>query len=174
MRKQKISKKSIRKEEKFDSEIKFEKNKRKIPWIFGKWLRKPKIKFPKIKFRRLSLPLPPRSISFIIALTILFLLQTGIIYLILREPYSMGLDSQGNPEFILNNNIYEAYVIESIVASILMILFSTGFLLLYDASKYVYNKKLADQILIIGILMIIITFTILQFILNIKAPKLID
>ena len=85
----------------------------------------------------------------------------------------MGADDYGNPVFVWEDNIHEAYVIESIVASILMILCSSGFILVYQASRYVYNKKIAIYYLFFGTLMILITFTLLQFMLYVKAPRLV-
>ena len=172
MRDQEISKKQRNKEEISGSETVLEKIKRKTPWIFGNKLRKPKILFPKFKFRRLSLPMPFRSLSLIAIYIILFILQTGIVYLIIRKPPAIGGDSRGDPEFVIPENIHDAYIIESIVASILLLFSSFGFIILYYASKYVYNKKFADWILIIGVIMILITFFLLQFILKIKTPKL--
>ena len=65
----------------------------------------------------------------------------------------------------------EAFIIESIVASILISLFSVGFIVLYHASKYVYNKKFADWLLVIGILMIVISFALLQYLLLCKTTE---
>lgn len=172
MRDQEISKKQRNKEEISGSETVLEKIKRKTPWIFGNKLRKPKILFPKFKFRRLSLPMPFRSLSLIAIYIILFILQTGIVYLIIRKPPAIGVDSRGDPVFVIPENMHDAYIIESIVASILLLFSSFGFIILYYASKYVYNKKFADWILIIGVIMILITFFLLQFILKIKTPKL--
>lgn len=172
MRKREKSIKRIEKKEINGSETTLEKIKRNTPWIFGKRLRKPKIVFPKFKNRRFSLPTPSRSLIVIVIFVILFVLQTGIVYLIVRNPPSVGADDFGNPVFIWKENIHEAYVIESIVASILIILFSSGFILVYHASRYVYNQKIADYYLILGLLMIIITFVLLQFMLYVKAPKL--
>jgi len=172
LRDQEISKKQRNKEEISGSETVLEKIKRKTPWIFGNKLRKPKILFPKFKFRRLSLPMPFRSLSLIAIYIILFILQTGIVYLIIRKPPAIGVDSRGDPVFVIPENMHDAYIIESIVASILLLFSSFGFIILYYASKYVYNKKFADWILIIGVIMILITFFLLQFILKIKTPKL--
>lgn len=171
MRDQEISKKQRKKEEISGSETVLEKIKRKTPWIFGNKLRKPKIIFPKFRSRRLSLPMPSRSLSLIAIYIILFILQTGIVYIIVRKPPAVGVDSRGDPEFVIPENLHDAYIIESIVASILLLFSSFGFIILYYASKYVYNKKFADWILVIGILMILITFFLLQFILDIKTPE---
>ncbi len=170
LRKQAKFKKQIKKNEIVGSETIFEKIKKRTPWIFGKKIRKPKIIFPKIKRPRLTLPLPPKSFIVIAIFTILFILQTGIIYLIVRKPPSILSDANNKPILIWPDDVHEALIIESIVASILMLLFSTGFVLLYHASKYVYNKKFADWILVFAILLIIIAFGVLQFMLEIKIP----
>ncbi|MFX0006942.1 MAG: hypothetical protein ACFFA7_12195 [Promethearchaeota archaeon] len=153
------------------SETILEKIKKRTPWIFGTWIRKPKYIIPKLKFRKLTLPLPPRSLGFIIIFTILFVLQTGVVYLILSDSSAFGVDSYDNPIFIWPENIHEAFIIESIVASILMFLFSIGFFLLYQATKYVYDKRMANIIMILAIMMILISFFILQFMLTEKIPK---
>ena len=174
MRKQDKPKKKSKKEVVSGSETILEKIRKKTPWIFGNKLRKPKIVFPKIKIPRLSLPLPPRSLIIIAVFTILFILQTGIIYLIIRKSPSILLDDNDNPILVWPDDVHEALIIESIIASILMLFFSTGFIILYHASKYLYNKKYADWLLIIGILLIIIAFGLLQFILEIKIPDPYD
>ena len=168
MQKQRVAKEEIKKEEIIGSETVLEKIKRKTPWILGSKFRKPKIKFPKFKIPKLSFPMPARSLSIIIIFIILFVLQTGVAYFIVREPPALGADSQGNAMFIYPD-IHESFIIEGIVASILIFLCSTGFILLCQASKYVYNRKMAIYILVIGVLMTIITFIALQYILAIKS-----
>ncbi|MBY8990832.1 MAG: hypothetical protein KGD58_08770 [Candidatus Lokiarchaeota archaeon] len=173
MHKQNKSTKKIKKKNIIGSETTLEKIKRSTPWIFGKKLRKPKIMFPKIRNRKISFPQPSRSLIILAIYVILFLLQTGIVYLIVRDPPSIGVDDWGNPVFVWERSIHEAYINESIVASILMILFSSGFVLVYRASRYVYNKKIAVYYLFFGTLMILITFALLQFMLYVKAPRLV-
>ena len=168
MQKQPISKEKPKKEEVVGSETVFEKIRSKTPWILGKTLRKPKIKFPKFKSPRLSLPMPSRSLSMIAVFIILFVLQTGVAYLLVREPPALGATQGGEALFIFTD-IHEAFIIESMVASMLIILCSTGFILLYQASKYVYNRKMAVYILIIGILIILVSFVGLQFMLAVKS-----
>ena len=89
----------------------------------------------------------------------------------LRKPPALGATQGGDPIFILKD-INEAFIIESIVASILILLCSTGFVFLYQASKYVYNRKMAITILIIGLLTIIICFIALQYIIAVKTGVL--
>lgn len=168
MQKQPKTKEEPKKEDVIGSETVLEKIRRKTPWILGNTFRKPKVNFPKFKFPRLSLPMPARSISIIGVFIILFVLQTGVAYLVVREPPALGANSQGDPIFILTS-INDAFIIESIVASVLIILCSTGFILLYRASKYVYDRKMAISILAIGVLMILVTFVALQYIISVKT-----
>jgi len=159
------------KEEIIGSETVLEKIKSRTPWIFGDSLRKPKIGFPKVRLPRISLPMPSRSLSVVSILIILFVLQTGVVYLMVREPPALGSNSAGDPIFIYSD-VHESFIIEGIVASILIIFCSMGFILLYQASKYVYNKKMAVWILLIGVLMIIISFILLQYMLSVKMGTL--
>ena len=162
-----MQKETSKKEEIIGSETVFEKIKSRTPWIFGNSLRKPKINYPRLKLPRISFPMPSRSLSLIIILIILFVLQTGAVYFLVRNPPALGANSAGDPIFIYNS-IHESFIIEGIVASILILFCSIGFITLFQASKYVYNKKMGVSILIIGLLMIIISFILLQYILSVK------
>ena len=167
MQKKPLVKEAKRKEDVIGSETVIEKIKSKTPWIFGKSLRKPKIRFPRLKIPRISLPMPARSLSIIAVLIALFVLQTGVVYLLVREPPALGTNQNNQPIFIFVD-IHESFILEGIVASILIIFCSMGFVFLYQASKYVYNKKMAVWILTIGFLMIIVTFILLQYMLSVK------
>ncbi|MFX1326289.1 MAG: hypothetical protein ACFE8N_15170 [Promethearchaeota archaeon] len=173
MQKQPSSQEKLKKDEILGSETVIEKLKQKTPWILGKNVRKPKINFPKFKLPRLSLPMPSKSISIVVIFVILFVLQTGIAYLLVRGPPALGANQQGDAVFIFGD-IHEAYIIESIVGSILILLSSIGFIFLYQASKYVYNRKMAGYILVIGVLIIIISFISLQFIIYKKSGQFLQ
>ena len=162
-----MQKETSKKEEIIGSETVFEKIKSRTPWIFGNSLRKPKINYPRLKLPRISFPMPSRSLSLIIIFIILFVLQTGVVYFLVRGTPALGANSAGDPIFIYNS-IHESFIIEGIVASILIFFCSIGFITLFQASKYVYNKKMGVSILIIGLLMIIISFILLQYILSVK------
>ena len=171
MQERPTKKEEYKKEEVIGSETILEKFKSKTPWILGRALRKPKINFPKFRLPQVSLPMPSRALGLIVVFAVLFVLQTGIAYLLVREPPALGATQQGDPIFIFTG-INEAFIIESIVASILIILSSIGFIFLYQASKYVYNRKMAATILAIGVLTIIITFIALQYIVAVKTGVL--
>ena len=163
-----MQKNTSKKEEIIGSETIIEKIRSRTPWVFGKSLRKPKISLPKMKLPRISLPMPSRSLSIVAILIILFVLQTGVVYLIVREPLALGATSGGDPVFIFDD-INESFILESITGSILILFCSVGFIMLYQASKYVYNKRMAIWILVVGVLMISVAFIMLQFMIGVKS-----
>ena len=170
MQEERRNKAKAAKDEVLGSETVFEKIKVRTPWVFGSTFRKPKILFPDLKKPRMGIPLPGKSIAVIGVYIILFLLQTGIVYLIFREVPALGSYQDGSPMF-LYEDINEAFIIESIVASIFIFMCSIGFILLYQASKFVYNKSVAVRYLAIGILLILASFIALQAMITIKLSQ---
>jgi len=167
MQEKRSNKSKLTKEEVIGSETVFEKIRGKTPWVFGKTLRKPKILFPELKTSKMDIPLPGKSIAVIGVYIILFLLQTGIVYLVFRETPALGTNQDGSPMF-LYPDINESFIIEGMVASIFIFLCSSGFILLYQASKYVYNKSIAIRYLVVGIILILTAFGTLQAMITIK------
>jgi len=168
MQKERSTKTKLVKEEVSGSETVFEKIKDKTPWVFGKTLRKPKLLFPDIKRPRMDMPLPGKSIATIMVYIALFLLQTGIVYLIIRNPPALGTNPQTGDPMFLYPGINESFIIEGIVASIFIFLCSLGFIFLYQASQYVYNKSIAIRYLVVGIFLILTAFTALQAMIDQK------
>ncbi|MFX1239499.1 MAG: hypothetical protein ACFFAS_11510 [Promethearchaeota archaeon] len=163
--------KGISKEDVLGSETIMEKIQRKTPWIFGNVIRKPKIKFPGVKRRRVAqriTGMSTRSIVVLCIYIILFVLQTGVVYLIYRGMPAIGQDSDGEPIFLYPST-QEAFINESIVASILMIVSSTGFILLYRASQHLYDRKIARRYIVIGILFVLGAYFGLQAMITIKS-----
>jgi len=76
----------------------------------------------------------------------------------------------GKPMF-LYPDINESFIIEGIVASIFIFICSAGFIMLYQASKYVYNKTIAIRILVVGIILIVVAFGALQAMITIKLGE---
>jgi len=171
MQEEKKHKTKTAKGEVLGSETVFEKIKGRTPWVFGKALRKPKILFPRIKKRRMGIPLPGKSIAVIGVYIILFLLQTGIVYLVFREVPALGSSPQDGSPMFLYPDINESFIIEGVVASIFIFMCSIGFILLYQASKFVYNKSVAVRYLAVGILLILASFITLQAMITIKLGQ---
>ena len=161
------------KEDVIGSETIFESLKRKTPWFLGNKIRKPKIKFPSIKRRRVVnriVGMSTRSIVLLVIFIGLFFLQTGVVYLIYRGVPAIG---QGGSEtaLFLYPSTQEAFINESIVASVLMIGNSVGYLFLYQASQHLYNRKLAIRYILIGIVIITSTVFLLQAMITLKSGQ---
>ena len=169
-----MSSKSRKKSEIIGSETIGEKLSEKVPWV-GMGLRKPKLKFPKLTSRRLSVPMPARTLVIIGIYIILFLLQTGVVYLIYQDEKGQALalgSGSGGDAIFLYPSIHDQFILEGIVASFLIFLCSSGFLMLYQASKHLYNRKIAMRILIIGFITIIVSFIFLQYMIAVKTKTL--
>lgn len=164
-------KSKVRKFDVSGSETIGERIKGNTPWVFGskrQIIRKPRMKFPKMGGRRFSIPMPGKAIGLILIFAILFILQTGIVYIIYREPNALGADNQGNAIF-LYPSIHDSFIVEGIVASILIFVASCGYLLIYQASKYSYDRTAALRIMVIGILLVVIGFISLQYMISQKT-----
>jgi len=148
-----------------------EKLSKKTPWVFGVFLRKPKVRFPKIKKKKISinLPTPSKNLAFIGIYICVFILQIGTIYLYYHDRPSLGADINGNPIWLWPD-IHDAFIIESIVASILLLLSSLGFLILYQSIKYNFDRSFTWRLLIIGAVLILISFICLQYMIYQKQP----
>ena len=170
MQEERRNKTKAAKDEVLGSETVFEKIRGRTPWVFGNTFRKPKILLPKLKITRRGIPLPGKSLAVIGVYIILFLLQTGIVYLVFREVPALGSYPDGSPR-LLYPDINESFIIEGVVASIFIFMCSIGFILLYQASKFVYNKSVAVRYLAVGILLILASFITLQAMITIKLDQ---
>ena len=171
MQEERRNKTKAAKAEVVGSETVLEKIKVRTPWIFGNVFRKPKILSPDLKKIRMGIPLPGKSIAVIGVYIILFLLQTGIVYLVFREVPALGSNPQDGSPLFLYPDINESFIIEGVVASIFIFMCSIGFILLFQASKFVYNKSVAVRYLAVGILLIIASILTLQGMITIKLGE---
>ena len=149
------------------SETVKEKIAQKIPWLFGDSLRKPKLRFPAVRMKSVNLPTPSRNLALIAIYAFLFVLQLGVIYIIYREPISLGAKSDGSAMWIYPS-LHDSFIIEAIAASILIFLCSAGFMTLYQSLKYSYDKTFAWRLLLLGAVLVLIGFVALQYMLGVK------
>ncbi len=169
MSKQSRFKKHLKEEDISGSETVMEQLKSRTPWIFGDKLRKPKMKFPSINMqRRFTLPSPSKTFFLILVYIFLFVLQLGILYILYRDTIAVGATSEGNPIFIYPKLHYQ-FIIEGIIASIVIFLASLGFIIIYQSSKYVYDRSTVVKVLATGIVLTLIGFVVLQMMLSVKT-----
>ncbi len=120
----------------------------KMPWVFkGFGIRLPKIKFPSLKDKNLDIPTPSRNILLGVIYVFLFWLLMGGVYLII------------------------AFVIESIVAGVIIFIGAIGFIIIYQSTKHMYNTSYAQKLIAVGVVMAVFSFTILQYIAIARKAK---
>ena len=140
----------------------------KVPWVLGNSVRIPRIKFPEFRESSVSLPAPGRNILLIVVYAALFWLSAGGIYIYIQDPIAMGANSQGDPMWLYPST-HDAFIIESIVAALLIFLGGLGFVLMYNSTKHAFNYKYAIKVLIVSIALVAISFGLLQYMIDQKG-----
>ncbi len=123
----------------------------KVPWVFV--VRRPRFSFSKLK---MSFPtsVPTWLIYSLIYISV-FYIYIGGVYNVLENPIAFASDAQNNIALIANG-IDRQFLLEGVVAGLLMFLGAFGFFLMKDASKdyndksRFYYKALPGWILAIG------------------------
>jgi hypothetical protein len=140
---------------------------KKVPWILGKKIRIPRVKFPDFEDASMSLPTPGRSLLLIAIYAVLFWLVMGGIYIWIREPIALGADNTGSPMWLYPST-QDAFIIESIVAASIIFLGGLGFVLLYETTKHSFNYTYAVKLLVIGLGLAATSFGLLQWMITQK------
>lgn len=150
---------------------------KKIPWFFV-GIRLPKINYPSFEDKSLDIPTPGRNIFLVILYGVLFFLLCGGVYLNIpdslgRVPIALGSQS-GNPLWVYPS-INDAFVIESFIAAVVIFIGAIGFMVLYSATKNLYNPSYAQKLIFLGLILAGFAFVFLQFIIvNLKADFLLN
>ncbi|MHA2169674.1 MAG: hypothetical protein ACXAB7_07240 [Candidatus Kariarchaeaceae archaeon] len=136
----------------------------RVRWIPG--FQRPNFIFYRI---RVTLPtkIPPSFIYAAIFLSILYVYSGGV-YDLVEKPFARGADSQGNPVLIWPDQDRQ-FLIEGIVAGILMFLGAGGLYMLSQATADPHNPSRASTFQTIGVVMILISFLILQSMFKTKT-----
>ena len=140
---------------------------KRLPWVLGKKVRIPGIKFPEFQDLNMVLPTPGKSIILIAIYAGLFWLVMGGIYILTNNPIALGSNSNGQPVWLYPSTS-DAFVIESIVAAIFIFLGGLGFIFLYETTKHSFNYSYAVKLLIFGLVLICTTFGLLQWMIQQK------
>ena len=144
---------------------------KKVPWVMGNSVRIPRIKYPVYREGNLSLPSPGRSMMLLGTYIFLFWLLMGGIYILIKEPSAMGGATDGSVMWLYPTTS-DAFIIESMVAAILVFVGGGGFFLLYSATKHSFNYSYAVKLLVLGMILAGISFGVLQFMMGTKTGKI--
>jgi hypothetical protein len=137
----------------------------KLPWVVP-GLRQPRFVFYRIK---LTIPtsVPPQLIFFLVFASV-FYIYIGGVYNVLLNPIAIASDAQNNPVLIARG-IDTQFIIEGVVAGILMFAGAFGLYLLKEASADPYNINRANSYLVGGVIVVMLSFLLLTSIMNTKT-----
>ncbi|MEX2680242.1 MAG: hypothetical protein Q6373_001460 [Candidatus Sigynarchaeota archaeon] len=135
------------------------------------------IRIPRVRLSGIgsgiALPSPPRMLMLMASYILLFWLMAGGIYFIVRNPIAVGSSGSGENAravfFYPSTN--ESFIIEGIIAAILLFTSGIGLVLMYQGSLQKMNRSYAIKLLVVGFILSIIAFLALQWIMNIKLGK---
>ena len=83
----------------------------------------------------------------------------------------MGQDNTGKALWLYPST-HDAFIIESLVAGILIYLTGVGFLLIYNSTRHAFNYAYALKVLIIGLSLAALGFVLLQYMMAVKTGSL--
>ena len=135
-----------------------------------KWL--PGIRKPKIILRKPKLRLPseiPTSLLLQIALIFIFCIYMGLIFDIVREPLPLG--SRFGIPVLIDERLDAQFIIEGIVASIIMFVGFVGFVVIFYSTRYFYEPSYARTLLLIGVVAVISAYFVLLYMMIPKLPQ---
>ena len=129
-------------------------------------IRVPKIRLTSLGASTISLPSPPRMLVLMATYIFLFWLMAGGIYFEVQNPIAVG--ARGSNPVFFYPSMSDSFIIEGILAAILLFMAGMGMIFLYQASLQKMNRNYAIKLLVTGLLLGIISFMALQWIVNIK------
>jgi hypothetical protein len=118
----------------------------------------------------MALPSPPRMLMLMASYVLLFWLMAGGIYFMVRNPIAVGSTGTGTDAkaVFFYPSMNESFIIEGIVAAILLFIAGIGMVMMYNASLQKMNKNYASKLLVVGFVLGIVSFFALQYIINVK------
>ena len=135
-----------------------------------KWL--PGIRKPKIILRKPKLKLPseiPTSLLLQIALIFIFCIYMGLLFDIVKEPLPLG--SRFGVPVLIDQRLDAQFIIEGIVASIIMFVGFIGFIVIFYSTRYFYEPSYARTLLLIGVVAVIAAYFVLLYMMIPKLPQ---
>lgn len=133
-----------------------------LPWVVP--LRRPKFTFYRIKVT-IPTSIPTQYIYALIYLS-LFYIYIGGVYNLLENTPAIGSD--GTNPVLIYARLDAQYILEGIVAGLIMFAGAFGLYLLREASSDPYNPDRANAFIIYGVILLITAFVMLN---NMLAKK---
>ena len=130
----------------------------KLPWLIPGFQR-PNFKFYKIKMA-IPTEIPQNLIFLVIYLSILYIFIGGVYNLVNEDTIAFGTASDGGPELFYPGQDRQ-FLIEGIVAGVIMFVGAAGLYLLNQATTDPHNVNRAATYQIIGGLLVMLSYFVL-------------
>lgn len=137
----------------------------RLKWLLG--IRKPKIILRKPKFKIPSEI--PTSLLLQIALIFIFCIYMGLLFDIVKEPLPLG--SRFGVPVLIDPRLDAQFIIEGIVAGIIMFVGFIGFVVIFYSTRYFYEPSYARTLLLIGVVAVISAYFVLLYMMIPKLPQ---
>ncbi|MGQ9507001.1 MAG: hypothetical protein ACUVTB_03960 [Candidatus Bathycorpusculaceae bacterium] len=118
-------------------------------------------------YRKISTAKPSSLILSIIAIAIAIFLFGGGLYNIIMKPYPAVY--YGGGFILLNPQLSEQLITDSIVATILYTLGIMGLVAIYQSTKYAYKPRQAYMMFLVGLSLLLIAYIFLEVTIQIKV-----
>ncbi len=138
---------------------------KKLPWVV------PGIRRPNFRFYRLTVSIPrevPSKLFILVVFLAIFYVYMGGVYDIVEKPLTIGSDTNGNPLLWYPGGIDRQFLLEGIVAALLMFIGFAGLYLMDSATKDPHDTQRAWKYMTIGSLLIILAMITLQRLIDVK------
>jgi len=132
-------------------------NRELLPWVPG-------LKRPNFIFYRIKISFPrriPNSVIFGLIYISLLYIYVGGVYDLVESPLARSADASGNPVLIMRDQSRQ-FLIEGIVAGIVMFMGAAGLYLIDQATADIHNPNRATAYQIFGVVLLGLSYILLQ------------
>lgn len=130
----------------------------------------PNVRLTSLGTSTISLPSPPRMLFLMATYLFLAFLMAGGIFFMVREPPALG--QRNNAPLYFWPSLNESFMIEGFIAAILLFVAGVGAIMLYQGSLKATDKTEAIRYIIIGLVLVVVAFGMLQYIIGIKTGQI--
>ena len=116
-------------------------------------------------YQRIQIAKPSPLLFAVLAIALSIFLLGGGVYDILEKPLALLPGLQGRWIFYIPYRLHEQTLNQSLIAMLLYTLGVTGFLLMYQSTKFAYKPRQASTLLLIGAVLTVLAFFCCEYII---------
>ncbi len=138
----------------------------RVPWVLGGIARRPAFHFPRFK---IQVPTEiPRSVVYVLALGIVWLIFIGVSYDMVQKPESVG--GQLEPE-LLYRGLDQQYLLEGVVAGTVMFGGAFGLYAMHYATSFSTDLRKSSTTLGVGVILVLVALVMILSMYNTKLQR---